>query len=327
MPPLSGIMDTINSTLAHGPETRLPEEFYDSRGRDIIDTIGCEEWFSGYKESAEYRSLGIGALLGDIVTRMAGSINRNGNDGLLEIGGDDANIGIGRGGEKDIKFAISGCHDTTLAAILASLGAFEGEFNKWPPYTSHVAIELFRKRDNSSRIGDPQHTTPVISASRPGKAEAQQKSLWDSLFGNFLGDGNRKRTSTEGIGRKSIAELNQRERSGLDDYFVRLRFNERPVVIPGCKIAGNHLEGNESFCTFVRVTLLHDLYGQSPVAHLHNRDLQEAFKNIVDEFTPRNWKQACASNLDQPAFPAASQPAGFSSTLPNGLSTARPSKA
>ena len=66
-PRLSGVMDTINSTLAHGPETRLPKEFYDKKGRAIIDKIGVEEWFSGYNESEEYRKLGIGGLMGDVV--------------------------------------------------------------------------------------------------------------------------------------------------------------------------------------------------------------------------------------------------------------------
>lgn len=66
-PRLSGIMDTINSTLAHGPATRLPKEFYDKKGRAIIDKIGVEEWFSGYQESQEYRMLGIGGLMGDVV--------------------------------------------------------------------------------------------------------------------------------------------------------------------------------------------------------------------------------------------------------------------
>ena len=42
-PRLSGITDTVNSTLAHGPKTRLPSEFYDSKGRDIMDKIGVEE--------------------------------------------------------------------------------------------------------------------------------------------------------------------------------------------------------------------------------------------------------------------------------------------
>lgn len=73
-PRLSGIMDTINATLAHGPETRLPKEFYDDKGRAIIEKIGVEEWFSGYQESQEYRALGIGSLMGDVVTRMVGSV-------------------------------------------------------------------------------------------------------------------------------------------------------------------------------------------------------------------------------------------------------------
>jgi len=42
-PRLSGIMDTVNSTLAHGPKTRLPDRFYDFKGREIIDRIAVEE--------------------------------------------------------------------------------------------------------------------------------------------------------------------------------------------------------------------------------------------------------------------------------------------
>lgn len=132
-PRLSGIMDTINSTLAHGkplpykelseyyevlkfrglsmnscsvdscylpacyslskklyklfanmnsgPETRLPKEFYDEKGRKIIDKIGVEEWFSGYQESHEYRSLGIGGLMGDLVQRMVGNAQGNKSGG------------------------------------------------------------------------------------------------------------------------------------------------------------------------------------------------------------------------------------------------------
>lgn len=59
-PRLSGIMDTINSTIAHGPETRLPSEFYDPKLRSIVEKIGVEEWFHGYNENKEYRKLGIG---------------------------------------------------------------------------------------------------------------------------------------------------------------------------------------------------------------------------------------------------------------------------
>jgi len=237
-PRLSGIMDTINSTLAHGPDTRLPSEFYDEKGRDIIDKIGVEEWFSGYRESQEYRAVGVGALVGDIVSRMVGSVDRNGSDGILEVGGETGTMGNGRGGEKNIKFTMSGCHDTTLAGVLTSLGTFEGE--KWPPYTSHIAFELFRSVQTSN--GGSAKT-----ASEQGLAASNQKpSFWSSIFGAPA------KAPIRSIARRPIQELEPKEKQKLDGYFVRVRYNDRPMTIPGCRLPGNHLEGDESFCTLVR---------------------------------------------------------------------------
>lgn len=178
-PRLSGIMDTVNSTLAHDSRTWLPPQFYDKRGREIIDKIGVEEWFSGYKESAEYRKTGIGALVGDIAARMVGSIQKSGNDGLLEVGGQDGTLGRGRGGETDIKFAMSGCHDTTLAAILSSLGCFDER--KWPPYTSHIAFELFKE------VGTPRKSIDGGKSDEPAPANTsyqQNQNPLRTLFGS-----------------------------------------------------------------------------------------------------------------------------------------------
>lgn len=246
-PRLSGIMDTINSTLAHGPETRLPKEFYDRKARDIIEKIGVEEWFSGYKESQEYRSLGIGGLMGDVVTRMTGSVEQNGNDGSLEIGGKDGSVGMGRGGEKGIKLALSGCHDTTLAAVLASLGTFDGQ--KWPPYTSHIALELFRKpglqQAQPSTVTKTVETTPATIS-----GTSASKGWFAGLFGS--GSANPQKginNAAPGIARQKLEELSESDRSKLDGYFVRMRYNDRVMTIPGCKAPGKHLEGDESFCT------------------------------------------------------------------------------
>jgi acid phosphatase len=250
-PRLSGIMDTINSTLAHGPETRLPKEFYDNKGRDIIEKIGVEEWFSGYQESTEYRALGIGGLMGDIVSRMVGSVEVNGNDGLLEIGGSDGKSGRGRGGEKSIKLGLSGCHDTTLAAVLASLGAFENE--KWPPYTSHIALELFRKEETSQPIASTERELESTNVVSEG-ADPQIRKSW---FAKLFSDSSKLTTEAGhvnnplGIARKKVDALSQSQRSQLDGYFVRIRYNDRPMTIPGCKANGKHLEGDESFCTLV----------------------------------------------------------------------------
>ena len=247
-PRLSGIMDTINATLAHGPATRLPSEFYDEKGRAIIDKIGVEEWFSGYRESTEYRTVGIGGLVGDIVSRMVGNVEHKGNDGVLELGGTNGSVGQGRGGEKRIKFAMSGCHDTTLAAVMTSLGAFEGE--KWPPYTSHIAVELFKKTTPLSKTQvDSGSNVNVNQAEKPS---TQKASFWSSLFGSSQSKALSSTSVTQSIARKPIHELGPEDRQKLDDYYVRIRYNDRPMVVPGCKLPGNHLNGDDSFCTLVR---------------------------------------------------------------------------
>ncbi|KAF4123243.1 acid phosphatase [Geosmithia morbida] len=262
-PRLSGIMDSMNATAAHGPETRLPREFYDPEVKRIIETIGVEEWYSGYRESQEYRALGIGGLLGDIVSRMVASA-----DGV------DTNS-PSRPGSSGIRFGLSGCHDTTLAGVLASLGAFGND--KWPPFTSHVALELFR------HAGKPAPSYPSRSSSA---------SSWlPSFLGGTSSASSSPYTSSVGsngaLAAKRTPDLSDADRARLDGYYVRIRYNDQPVTIPGCKVAGNHLPGDESFCTLT------------------------AFKSIVDKFTPTDWKRQCRSNHDAPAFPAKIEPSGF----------------
>ncbi|KAM0501446.1 hypothetical protein ACHAP8_004434 [Fusarium lateritium] len=261
-PRLSGIMDTINSTKAHGPDTRLPKEFYDPEVKRIIEKIGVEEWYAGYKESEEYRTLGIGALLGDVVSRLVGSAEHSTADGEYELATNkQGSITI----HPSVKFGMSGCHDTTLAATLASLGAFNEE--AWPPFTSHVAIELFR------------HIDTATTAPKPGSALS------------FVGLGNKPTPVAgippPGIGRKKTSDLTEEEKERLKGYYVRVRYNDRPVSVPGCKYQGKHLDGDESFCTL------------------------EAFKEIVDKYTPTNWRNQCRANMKESAFPSKPEPSGY----------------
>ena len=257
-PRLSGIMDTVNSTLAHGPETRLPKEFYDTKGVAIIDKIGVEEWFSGYKESTEYRKLGIGGLVGDIVARMVEktraqkSVKPEGNE-------------IANGGH--IRFGLSGCHDTTLAAVLTSMGAFEGEH--WPPYSSHIAIELFREKNAS--------ITPTAQDSTKGST-----SWWSSMFGPA-----KSILTPPPSSRTPLSQLAATDKQVLDGYYVRMRYNDRVMTVPGCKAIGTHYKDDESMCTL------------------------EAFKEVADKFTPQSWKRECKTNLQEPAVPKNTEPAGF----------------
>jgi len=271
---LSGIMDTINSTLAHSKETRLPKEFYDDKARAIIDKIGVEEWFAGYSENHEYRKLGIGALVGDFVERMTSVVEGAGLS-INEVGGSDGKLGRGRGGEQRIKFALSGCHDTTLAAILTSLGAFGNE--NWPPYTSHIAVELFRKTDLPQELASTG--TPT------GQTEKQASSAKPGWLAGMLGlnasktnestSSHRSSLTSSGIARRPYDTLSSSEQDKLNGYYVRLRYNDKVMYVPGCKPPGKHLDGDESLCTLA------------------------AFKRIADSFTPRDWKGECAKTRDE----------------------------
>jgi acid phosphatase len=75
-----------------------------------------------------------------------------------------------------------------------------------------------------------------------------------------------------------LTEWPESEKADLDDYYVRLRYNDKPVTIPFCKPADRHYKDDETFCTL------------------------SAFKEAVDSFTPKNWKAECGSNLGRPAM-------------------------
>ncbi|KAL1978231.1 hypothetical protein VTN31DRAFT_1090 [Thermomyces dupontii] len=253
-PRLSGIMDTINATLAHGPATKLPSEFYDKKAREIVEKIAVDEWYGGYKENSEYRRLGIGPLLGDVVDRMVSTAVENGWRSNV--------VSSKPGSSVPIKFAMSGCHDTTLAAILASLGAYN---EKWPPFTSSVAIELFSRADEPQSSPAPSNTTSNTSTS--------------GILSFLKGSKAAPEKSSGSTARVPLSELDESAKQKLRKHYVRIRYNDEPVRIPGCAAKPeNHLPGDESFCTL------------------------EAFKAIVDKFTPKQWKAECLQNLDEGLF-------------------------
>jgi acid phosphatase len=202
-PRLIGILDTVNAARANDTIKQLPQEFHDPKVHRILERIAAEEWFQGYTESREYRMLGIGSLVGDIVERMVGVAEDKSED-------------------KRVKFAMSGCHDTTIGGTLASLGAHDAR--TWPLFTSHIAIELFRNR------------------SRPVAEKSPSQQSWWSTMLNL---------KPPGIGRKPLEELSPDQKEPLQGYYVRLRYNDKVVKIPGCRAPGNHLPGDDSFCTLV----------------------------------------------------------------------------
>ncbi|KAL4893671.1 phosphoglycerate mutase-like protein [Aspergillus ambiguus] len=258
-PRLSGIADTINATDAHGPATRLPSEFYDQRARQYLNDIAVDEWFAGYTESNEYRKLGIGGLMGDVVDRMVS----HAVDGAWRS---DTAASGSPGNDTGIKFALSGCHDTTIAAILGSLGAFD---HRWPPFTSSIAVELFSKEEHKT-------IREEVGAHLAGKKDGVLSFLKGTSSSSSSSSSLDRHPPPSETARVPLESLPESARQKLQTHYVRLRYNDRPVRIPGCAAKPqNHLPGDDTFCTL------------------------NAFKEIVDKFTPKSWRDECVQNLGQ----------------------------
>ncbi|KAJ4153399.1 hypothetical protein LMH87_009887 [Akanthomyces muscarius] len=249
-PALVGVMDTMAATAAHdGAATKLPRDFYDPQVRADSIRIVVDEWFAGFRESNEYRTLGIGGLLADMTERMVGSA-----EGVLPHSS----------ATTPLRFGLSGCHDTTLAATVTSLGGDGPDGMSWPPFTSHIAVELLR---DERIVAQPPST----------HSPASQAASW---VPRMLG-------GAQPIGRRPTYELTSAEKERLRGYYVRVRYNDEPVRVPGCRPAGKHYQDDETLCTLA------------------------AFKSIVDRITPTDWKAQCGANMDKPAIPSKPEPAGY----------------
>jgi acid phosphatase len=91
----------------------------------------------------------------------------------------------------------------------------------------------------------------------------------------------------ERMARKPLTDFTAAQRDELKDFYVRIRYNDKIMQVPGCKTEGKHLEGDTTFCTL------------------------EAFKSIVDKYTPKNWKAECTSRLDEPVAMDKTELAGY----------------
>lgn len=162
-----------------------------------------------------------------------------------------------------------------------------GSFQAWMVATIHqpYCTELFKETEIPEVLATVESNMGNLTVyeneilHRPRQALGLHSSVAKSeecVTGGFTG-----------ISRQTVHATKDSKRSKLDGYYARIRYNGIPVTIPGCRISGNHLEGNQSFCTL------------------------ERFRSIVEKFTPLNWKQDCRRNLDKSVFPAEYEPAGY----------------
>ncbi|KAK4047051.1 hypothetical protein OIO90_006334 [Microbotryomycetes sp. JL221] len=147
-PAASSVLDTIYVARAHG--IRVPSEFEDPRILKTLEAAVVHEWFDVYSNN-EFRKLAMGRLLGD----LNATLQRKAAD-------------VAERTEKT-KLAIYACHDTSVGGILNALDAFDG---RWPPFTSHLAVELFRSKSASTASSSASFLSSFVpSFLRPGSSQ------------------------------------------------------------------------------------------------------------------------------------------------------------
>jgi acid phosphatase len=218
--------------------------------REGMDRIVTEEWFVGYQESNEYRALGIGPAVGDLTQQMVEHARSDGK------------------GDSAFKISLNGCHDTTIAATLAALGAFDATKDKWPNFTSNIAIELFKAKTPAA-----MPITPTTGAGYP-----PQSRTWFTSLTSIFSISSSSSDPAAPSARTDFKDLSQPDKNSFANYFVRLRYNDNPVTLPACKAEGKHWRDDESFCTFA------------------------AFKEAADSFTPKDWRKECMMGLGTPTM-------------------------
>ncbi|KAI0031958.1 phosphoglycerate mutase-like protein [Vararia minispora EC-137] len=142
-PRASGILDTIRAAMAHG--LKVPSEFEERSITSTIERAVVNEWFSDKTE--EVRRLGMGRLLGDLITKM-------------EIKANEAYTV-----DRSPKILIHSTHDTALAALANTLDVFD---DRWPGFTASITFELFKHSTPSNGSAEPLPTNTPPPQQNPG---------------------------------------------------------------------------------------------------------------------------------------------------------------
>lgn len=131
-PRLSGILDTIRASKAHG--IPIPAVFEEEDVMKKVEQAVVDEWYIGYRAEdpamrQQYRRLAMGRFMNDLSKRL----NEKADNPSTPL-----------------KMAVYSAHDTSLAGLLSSLDVFD---NHWPAFTASFGLELFKSQKKAGVLG------------------------------------------------------------------------------------------------------------------------------------------------------------------------------
>ncbi|KAK9477525.1 histidine phosphatase superfamily [Lipomyces japonicus] len=175
------------------------------------------------------------------------------------------------------------------AVNLVGRAALESEFNGYEQNNELQKLGMgrfFGEVLDRMTVGDPVTTSNDTGITElTGKPNVVKKipklalyAAHDSSIGTILSTLG-VFTDKKWIGFTSHIVFEQFETASLAKIFqfkteyVRVKYNGKPVILPVCKPAGKHLDGDETLCTM------------------------SAFRDLVKSVSPTDWHKECVANL------------------------------
>lgn len=112
------------------------------------------------------------------------------------------------------------------------------------------STKLFLAGSHDSTVGAMAASLGSVDVERSGNWPPYGSVLAIELFQDQ--DTKRDGESSPAIGRTPFSQLSDQQKQSLQHHYVRLRYNNRALVVPGCRSPGRNWRGDESFCTLVR---------------------------------------------------------------------------
>jgi acid phosphatase len=120
-----------------------------------------------------------------------------------------------------------------------------------------IAFELFKKPTNQPSQAIDRNTSENSTKTVTAGDATVGKGWYERIFGGSkLANMNGDKNAPVGIARQKLEALKDSDRAKLEGYYVRIRYNDKVMTVPGCKAAGKHLDGDESFCTLASTIFL-----------------------------------------------------------------------
>ncbi|KAK9457177.1 histidine phosphatase superfamily [Dipodascopsis uninucleata] len=130
------IIDTYVSAAAHNIKT--PSGFEDRQTVNSVARAALESEFIGYERNMEMKRLGMGNFLQEVLQRMivGDRVTSDADEAIAKLAGKKQPMVF----YKVPKLALYAAHDSSIGAILSTLGVFD---RRWIQFTSHIVFEHF----------------------------------------------------------------------------------------------------------------------------------------------------------------------------------------